>query len=183
MWMKTEFTFLGKCDIICNIEAKGGLCMKENKNRSIMPGWNSPKYEPLDWEECLGAGCYPYALGLKVNQFFVVGDIIGKHCNNNVSDDYLIDVLKEEIEFILDCVVEEVETDIILEEGERLIYIQREEHTGYYHFLRQDDNGMWSHKYPNELPTNRDSAGVIIEDPDSMVEAPFYGWCLLIKEH
>lgn len=156
--------------------------MKKAKERSIAPGWNPPMYEPKEWNTCLDAGCYPYALNIKVNKFFVVGDLIGKHCNGSVSDEYLIAVLKEEVEFILDCELTEVETNTFLNEGERLIYIQREDHTGYYHFLRKDDNGTWSHKYPNELPTNRDSIGEIIEDPDCMVDKAFRGWCFLIKK-
>lgn len=58
------------------------------------------------------------------------------------------------------------------------IYLQREEQTGYYHFLRQDEDGIWSHKFPNELPTRKDSFGNEITNPDMMV----YGWCFRLKK-
>lgn len=40
----------------------------------------TPKYEPSKWSNAIGAGCYPYALNLVKNEFFVVGELIGKRC-------------------------------------------------------------------------------------------------------
>ena len=133
------------------------------------------------WENFLGAGCYQYAIDCYSNDFLVVGDIIGKRCDEHVSDETLIKVLTEELE-ILGYNVKEVETDYTLQKGEKKIYVQRDEHTGYYHFLKQDSNGLWSHKYPGEMPTTIDNSGQEIEDPESMVEAPFYGWCFCLKK-
>ena len=63
------------------------------------------------------------------------------------------------------------------------IYLQREENTGYYHFLREDEDGLWSHKFPNELPTREDSAGYLIKDPEAMVEVSFIGWCFKLSKN
>lgn len=139
-------------------------------------------YNPSAWCECLEAGCYPYALNLMVNKFFLIGDLIGNTCTSYTSDDELISVFKEELEKIFNFEVEEIDTEYELKKGEKKIYLSREQHTGYYHLLRQDEDGMWSHKFPKELPIREDSLGQIIEDPDAMVEAPFYGWCFLLRE-
>lgn len=140
------------------------------------------RYNPEAWSEYLEEGCYPYALNLLVNEFFLVGDLIGKRCNEYTSDEDLIRILKEELRKKIDFEVEEIETEYVTKEDETKIYLQREEHTGYYHLLRQDEDGMWSHKYPKELPTRQDSIGQNIEDSDTMVEAPFKGWCFLLRK-
>lgn len=151
---------------------------KANRFRDLK---NMPEFNPSKWEGFLEAGCYPYALNLKVNQFFLVGDLIGKRCTSNTEDDVLVKTLKEELEVIFDYEVKEVETDIKPQKGEKKIYLQRHEHTGHYHFLREDSDGLWSHKYPGELPERKDSIGKIIEDPDAMIDAPFIGWCFLLR--
>ena len=147
------------------------------KNRQTM----KPKYEPQQWKKFRNAGCYPYCLDLKVDKFFLVGDLIGKRCDSHVTNMYLIQTLKEELETIFDYKVKEVDTEYRTKKGEKKIYLQRDEHTGYYHFLREDDDNVWSHKFPNELPVRVDSIGNIIEDPDSMVESAFSGYCFLLK--
>ena len=139
-------------------------------------------YNPKAWSNYLEAGCYPYALNLLVDKFFLIGDLIGKTCTALTSDEDLIKVFKEELKEIFDLEVEETSTEYKTKENERKVYLQREEHTGYYHLLRQDEDGMWSHKFPKELPTRQDSIGLLIEDPDTMVEAPFKGWCFVLKE-
>ena len=132
------------------------------------------------WKNFIGAGCYQYAIGFYSNEYLVVGDIIGKRCNEYVSDELLLDVLIEELE-TLGYQVEEVDTEYQLKEGEIKIYLQRDEHSGYYHFLKQDETGIWSHKYPGEMPITTDNGGKEIENPESMIEPPFYGWCFCLK--
>lgn len=140
------------------------------------------KFEPRKWEEYIDAGCYPYALDLFCNQFILVGDFIGKRCNEKVSDKFLVDTLKEELSF-LGYQIKEIDTEYcIKKEYEFKIYLQRDEHTGYYHFLRQDISDIWSHKFPKEVPTNIDSYGQLIENPETMIESPFYGWCFLLRK-
>lgn len=139
------------------------------------------EYAPNSWKSLEGAGCYPYALNMKVNKFFLVGEFIGEKCNEKVSDEHLIYTLIKELTF-LGFKVKECETEFPTKKGQFKIFLQREVHTGYYHFLREDSNGIWSHKYPRELPVQVDSAGQLIEDPYCMVEAPFTGWCFLLEK-
>lgn len=141
-----------------------------------------PEFNPNEWSEYLEAGCYPYVLDLKMNQFFLIGDFIGKRCTGSTTDEELVETFKEELNIIFDLDVNEVSTEYPLKEGERKVYIQREDHTGYYHLLRQDNDGIWSHKYPRELPVREDSIGETIKDPDMMVDTPFSGWCFLLKQ-
>lgn len=143
---------------------------------------NMPKFEPSKWEEFLDAGCYPYALNLSANQFFLIGDLIGKTCVSTTPDDILVKILKEELETIFDYEVEEIETGVKAKKGEKKIYLQRHNHSGYYHLFREDSDEKWSHKYPGELPIRKDSIGQIIEDPDAIVDKPFTGWCFLLRK-
>lgn len=140
-----------------------------------------PKYRPNKWKYAINSGCYPYAINLFVDKFLLVGDLIGKRCNDYVSDERLISVLEEELEEI-GYNVSEIDVDDVIAPNELKIYLQRNEHTGFYHFLRQDKDGLWSHKFPNELPTRKDSAGYDIVDPEMMVDTAFIGWCFRLKK-
>lgn len=142
----------------------------------------TPKYEPNKWRNAKGAGCYPYAINLLKNEFFVVGEFIGKRCTEKTSNEDLVKTLKEELD-VLGYNAEEIDVEEAISEDEMKIYLQREEQTGYYHFLREDADGLWSHKYPDELPTRQDSAGYIIKDPECMVEIPFIGWCFKLSKN
>lgn len=142
----------------------------------------TPKYEPNKWKNAKGAGCYPYAINLLKNEFFVVGEFIGKRCTEKTSNEDLVKTLKEELE-VLGYNAEEIDVEDSISEDEMKIYLQREEQTGYYHFLREDADGLWSHKYPDELPTRQDSVGNTIEDPEGMVEVPFIGWCFKLSKN
>lgn len=135
---------------------------------------NSPKYNPKEWEKAIEAGCYPYAINLLVNKFFLIGDLIGKHCNEKVSDEELIETLKEELETIFDFKVEEVDFNESVRKDEFKIYLQRDEHTGYYHIYRQDNNDVWSHKFPNKLPIQEFFEGEKLKDTIN-------GWCFSLK--
>lgn len=141
-----------------------------------------PHFEDDKWRAFIEAGCYPYALDLKVNEYYFIGEFIGKLCTANSTDIELVETFKEEVETIFEYEVQEVETDYICQEEEKLVYLQRDEHTGYYHLLRQDSDRLWSHKFPKELPIRVDSIGNIIEDPDSMIESSYRGWCFLLRK-
>lgn len=141
-----------------------------------------PKYSPNKWRRFKNAGCYPYAINLFVNEFFLIGDIIGKRCSEYVSDEELISVLKEELEEIGYDVAEIDVADNIGSILTPKIYLQRNQHTGFYHFLRQDKDGLWSHKFPGELPIRKDSYGNEIIDPEMMVKTAFIGWCFRLKK-
>ncbi len=154
--------------------------IKETK-KLVRKAVNTPKFNPNKWKHAIKAGCYPYAINVFIDEFFLVGSIIGKPCNCKVSDETLIKVLKEELNSI-GYIVKEVKTEDTIEEDELKIYLQRETKTGYYHFLREDEDGIWSHKFPNEIPCRTDSLGNLIEDPDAMVESPFNGWCFKLSK-
>ena len=140
-----------------------------------------PKFRPNMWKHFINSGCYTYALDLRLNDFFLVGDFIGKRCTEKVTDQDLIRILFEELDYF-GYSIHQCETNFITTTCQRKIYLQREEHTGYYHFLRQDFDGIWSHKFPQETPVRIDSVGELILDPDCMVEAPFSGWCFVLEK-
>lgn len=143
---------------------------------------NDVQYKPEQWAgKLLGAGCYPYAANFQHDALIKIGTFIGKPCGKKTTDEVLIATLKEELIYMGYTSVEEVSTDYVAKPGERKIYLSRTEQSGAYHMYRQDDDGHWSHKYPNEKPTNRDSSGELISDPEDMIEAPYYGWCFLLK--
>ena len=96
----------------------------------------TPKYEPSKWKNAKGAGCYPYAINLLKNEFFVVGEFIGKRCTEKTSNEDLVKTLKEELE-VLGYNAEEIDVEESISEDEMKIYLQREEQTGYYHFLEK----------------------------------------------
>lgn len=154
----------------------------KNARKLAQKTHKTPKFEPNKWKNAMGAGCYPYALNLLKNEFFVVGELIGKRCTEKTSNEVLVETLKEELD-VLGYNTEEIDVEASINEDEMKIYLQREEQTGYYHFLREDADGFWSHKYPNELPTREDSAGYLIKDPEAMVEVPFIGWCFKLSKN
>lgn len=140
-----------------------------------------PKYDPKGWKDELDAACYLYALDIHLNKFCLLGDFIGKTCNEKVSDQKLINTFFEEIKF-LGFDAKEVDVEYSPQEGEKKIYLQRSQLTGEYHFLRQDDDGIWSHKFSWDYPHRKDTEGNIIYDPECMVEVPFLGWCFALKK-
>ena len=42
---------------------------------------NIVSFRPNRWKHFLKAGCYPYALNLEINDFFLIGDFIKKRCD------------------------------------------------------------------------------------------------------
>lgn len=141
-----------------------------------------PEFIPEEWKAVIEAGCYPYALDMPINKKVLIGDFIGKRCTEQVSDEMLISTLIEELNYLGYKVREENSLSEVLKEDEKKIFLQREIHTGYYHLVRQDKDGLWSHKYPGELPTCLDSTGYVIEIPESMSERPFDGWCFYLRK-
>lgn len=107
--------------------------------------------EPRVWKENKNASCYLYAINVAINEYLLVGELIGEKCTKDTSDKRLIKILKKELKFI-GYQVEETRRNIKLKENELKICIARDSDTGYYHFFRQDDNGIWTHKFPEEFP-------------------------------
>ena len=148
--------------------------MEKANEKMIRVLEETPDYNPEEWVDFLDAGCYPYVLNMKVNKFFLIGDLIGKTCTSTTSDEVLIETLKEELETIMDYEVKEVDIRVQHKKGEKKIYLHRFNHSGHYHLYRQDSDGKWSHKYPAQLP-NRQYIEKAIDDNS------FTGWCLLLK--
>ena len=136
------------------------------------------RYDPDEWEDYDGSNCYPYAIGLKTNEALLVGDIIGKRVTDKDSINTLLYILQLELEALgfemLECCTED-----IAPEGSFKIYLERNS-SGEYHFLREDDDGLWSHKAADFPPNRRDTGGYLITDPDSMCNPAFEGFCFML---
>ena len=109
------------------------------------------KFNEQEWEKFKYASCYSYVLNLHINQCLLVGELIGKRCNVETSDENLIKVLKEEVQAI-GYNIQQIEKEEIIKDNEFKICLTRDYTTDWYHFFRQDVDGFWSHKYPLEPP-------------------------------
>jgi len=49
--------------------------------------------------------------------------------------------------------------------------------TDDYHFFRQDNTGLWSHKHGWRLATNKDLKGRLIRDPELADKGPYTMYC------
>jgi hypothetical protein len=137
------------------------------------------KFDPLSWSE-YSSNCYSYALGAKVDFYFLVGDLIGKRVTSHTPEEEKISILKEELQ-LLGFTFFEIDVDDEIPEDYYKIYFQIFDATGKYHFLRQDLDGLWSHRGAYGLPDRTDTSGTIITDPEAMLDCPFHGYCLAIK--
>ena len=54
---------------------------------------NTPKYNPSKWKHAINSGCYPYAVNLFIDEFLLIGSIIGKPCKYNSNDKDLVNTL------------------------------------------------------------------------------------------
>lgn len=153
--------------------------LKEAKERVSQEEFPQ-EFNPREWEAYKGAGCYPYALGIKTDEAFLIGDLIGRRVTHHNTEEEILEVLMIELEEmgfeVLEC-----DTMDIAEEGCFKIYLEINQN-GEYHFLRQDSDGIWSHKAPDHLPHRKDTAGYEIIDPDSMVAPGFVGYCFLLEK-
>lgn len=129
-----------------------------NKKQEIRKIIAYPNYSPSDWKEYKEASCYSYAINLPINRFILVGDILGNGINEKASDEELLSVLKKEIRF-LGAEIQLTTEDSKVEKNEYKICLIRDPRTGYYHFFRQDNDFLWSHKFPQEFPERVDYNG------------------------
>ena len=132
------------------------------------------------WKKYLGASCYQYAIDFYSNEFLLIGDIIGKRCNEYTSDEKIIATLREELE-VLGYELTETETYAPLKKHETKIYFQRDQNSGYYHFLKQDNNGIWSHKIPNEMPSTLIN-GKTKKIHNILTKPTIYGRCFCLRK-
>lgn len=145
--------------------------MREVKYRKL---FGKRKFEPERWKETLRASCYYYAINVECKDFVLVGETIGKRCNDNVSDEELFRILKEELKATFNYEVEEVDLTYKARKGEFKIYLERGKHRGYYHFFREDADGSWSDKRPGEFPQQQN-----LEERKKLATV---GWCFKLKE-
>lgn len=140
------------------------------------------KYEPAEWAKNYPkSDCYTYAIGLKMDIALLIGDIIGKRVTSHDSYEVQKSVFMEEME-ALGFHVRECETGDKTQKGEFKIYIEFNP-KGEYHFLRQDEDNLWSHKLFGNYPKRTDQAGYIIEDPDGMLnDLNNWGQCFLLAK-
>lgn len=129
-----------------------------NLKQEIRKTITYPSYNPLDWKEYKEASCYVYAMNMHTNQFLLIGNIIGKKTGEKSSNEELIEVLQEEVRF-LGAEIQLTTEDSKVEKNEYKICLIRDPRTGYYHFFRQDNDSLWSHKFPKELPERVDYNG------------------------
>lgn len=146
---------------------------------------NSLEFRPRKWAgRLLGAGCYPYAANFYCERFIRIGELIGKPCDMVTPDNELIITLWEELLYLGYKSVKEVRTDYILQPGESKIYLRRADQLGVYHLFRQNSDGLWSHKYKNKLPSERDSYQDLLVNPaqrNPKEGFTYHGWCFLLS--
>lgn len=145
--------------------------------RNMLSENNYPlEYDAETWRKCLRANCYVYALGLEIDEGLLIGDIIGKRVTTNDSMQKHVDVLREELEF-LGFYVDTCDTLDVVDEGCLKIFIEWNENNEY-HLYRQDIDGRWSHKAAGNYPTQFDSDGCFIYDPEEFAQI---GRCFIIS--
>lgn len=125
-------------------------------------------FNPNKWAHYIHTGCYTYALNIELDDFYLIGDFINKRCTDKTSDEVLIATLYKELNFIVFSVTPISVNSTPSNKKKRKIFIQRDTYSGFYHIIRQDISGTWSHKFPNQLPT-------IIPEKDLG-----NGWCFLL---
>ena len=137
------------------------------------------KFNPQSWSN-YNSNCYSYVLGAKVNFYFLVGDLIGKRVTDHTPENEKLSILKEELQ-ALGFSFFEIDVDDEIPEDYYKIYFQIFDSTGKYHLLRQDSDGLWSHRGAYGLLDRTDTAGLEITDPECMLDCPFHGYCLALK--
>jgi len=146
---------------------------------------NSLDFRPRKWAgRLLGAGCYPYAANFYYEKFIKIGELIGEPCGMKTPDHELIFILWKELLHLGYKSVREVQTDYIVQPGELKIYLRRVDQLGMYHLFRQNSDGLWSHKYRNKLPSERDSYQDLLINPANQKSKEgftYNGWCFLLN--
>jgi hypothetical protein len=120
-------------------------------------------FEPDFWQKYINATCYTYVLNIITNERFYVGDIYRRERAEKTWDNNkLIECLTEELEYLGFCVRL---VDLNEKTDYQKICMVRSPEIGYYHFYRQDSDGLWSHKRPNQLPNRVTLDGKLITNP------------------
>lgn len=129
--------------------------------------WKPPKYEPEKWNDNNGIqlnNCYNYACNIQTGTYAQPGQATGNRYSsidcNEVSDGAVSDGLtKQDCDQMCPNCCHKVALVVA---------------PGYdYHWYRQDDNGMWSHKPGGTPVTNLDNSGNPINDPRTADRGPY----------
>ena len=91
-------------------------------------------------------------LKIPINKFCLIGEFIGNPCTGITPDEELIETLKKEIEEIFEYKLIETDRETIPVDNQFKVILVRDFHSGYYHFYRQNSNGVLTDKIPGELP-------------------------------
>lgn len=145
-------------------------------------------YEPDEWTKLSkDTNCFLYAMNMK-NHFnkYVVGSFGNFHdliAENNISLDKAISLQREKLDTIgIQYKISSLDEQVPEGYYKVAFYISKKD----YHWIRQDDNGTWSHKRGWFLrPTNRDIDGNIIYNPETAnlgISDLLYHEFLLIKK-
>ncbi|MBM3241799.1 hypothetical protein FJZ31_36470 [Candidatus Poribacteria bacterium] len=134
--------------------------------------WKSPKYEPEKWNDNNGIqfsnNCYNYACNIQTGTYAQPGQATRNMYSsidcNGVTDDAVSDGLtKQDCDRTCPNCCHKVALVVA---------------PGYdYHWYRQDDNGMWSHKPGGTPATNLDNSGNPINDPRTADHGPYTFFC------
>lgn len=152
------------------------LPTKKTPNTSPTTGWEHD-YDPDWWRQfdyTENHNCYDYAFGnvrfddrVRSQPGTLDGDErmptdIQYTCDNVT--DALIDDHKNirNVDFSTQCGPHEYKIALMAAGGSPPY-----EDTSDYHFMRQDSNGLWSHKPGKNQPTNKDGSGDLIYSPEN----------------
>ncbi len=148
------------------------------------------------WENIETTNCYAYALNLdypqsKIGEYaYNVGALSGKTLKDEFTYEELIEYLLRDLRF-LKCQIKEIDPMEETEENSYKIAVFTEDYRklfdefGYsdYHFLREEETGIWTHKkgFKTE-PLFTDDDGNSIEDPSKChIKGYQYCKCFQIK--
>ena len=111
--------------------------------------------------------CYAYATNLKRPMDYI-GDISGYKNKAHFSKEELIERLVSDMEkenvYVYETNFEQEPSDWEWKIAVFSVETSRKEKYDY-HFMREDSNGRWSHKFRGEKPTDKDLDGIKIVDP------------------
>ena len=115
------------------------------------------------WESYLTDTCYTYALNLFIGERRYVGDLtLGQRVATSVSNDQLLRLLHLELEQAGLSPKTVSEDAPLPPDRRRICIVRKSDNVGYYHFYRQDADGIWSHKVPGQMPTQKGRTGNLI---------------------
>lgn len=128
-----------------------------------------------DFMKLLGAGCYQFAVGIYDHSPRLVGDYIGERKTWRHTDQQLLATLDKELRF-LGFACRSAQMAEMPNKYERKIYLERDIHTGFYHFLWWNpETSSWWEKEANRRPNE------VEKNPKLTTNKYSEGWCFIIS--